>query len=328
MADLTNPSKRKKYSIYMENNNPNFQLEGIVPPLVTPLLENNQLDLDGLERLIEHVIGGNVHGVFVLGTTGEISRLSVEVRDEVILRTIGLVNRRVPVLVGITDTSIHESLRLGNLAYEAGADALVLAPPFYYHVEQNELVDYFIEVADSVNLPLYLYNMPSRTHINIELDTVLKVVSHPNILGLKDSSGDFMYLQNLIYAIEGRDDFSVFVGPEEIMAQSVLSGASGGVNGGANIFPELYVELYNAAKQGDVKLVNRLQYIVTHISNTLYKVGQNQPNFTKIVKEVLSQKGICGPHMEKPYTPFSAEERMNIKVCLENIHVPSSLISH
>jgi 2-dehydro-3-deoxy-D-pentonate aldolase len=204
---------------------------------------------------------------------------------------------------------------------------VVLAPPFYYHVEQDELSDYFLEVADSIQLPLYLYNMPSRTNINIEVNTVAEVAKHPNILGIKDSSGDLMYIQSLIYALREKPDFSVFVGPEEIMAQSVLHGASGGVNGGANLYPGLFVELYEAARNSDIALVNQLQMIVTHISNTLYKIGANQPNFTKIIKESLSQKGICGPYMEKPYIPFSEEDRAIIGRCLENIYIPASLIN-
>ena len=310
----------------MDIINGNFKIEGIVPPLVTPLQSRGQLDTGGLERLLEYVIDGGVHGVFILGTTGEASRLSDPVKEALIRRSCEIVNKRVPVLVGITDTAIHETLRLEELAREAGADAVVLAPPFYYHVEQDELADYFLEVADSVKLPLYLYNMPSRTHIHIDVSTVKKVAVHPNIIGLKDSSGNLMYIQSLIYAFGGEDEFSVFVGPEEIMAQSVLQGAHGGVNGGANIYPHLFVELYDAAKKGNLDQVNRLQHIVTHISNTLYKVGVNQPNFTKIVKEALSQINICGPYMEKPYIPFTEEDRNKIKECMENIHVPSTFI--
>jgi dihydrodipicolinate synthase/N-acetylneuraminate lyase len=311
----------------MEQSKKSLHLHGIVPPLVTPLLGANQLDADGLEKLLEHVIKGGVHGLFILGTTGEISRLSDRIKEEVIRNTCRIVKNRVPVLVGITDTAIFDTLRLAELAFEAGADAVVLAPPFYYHVEQDELSDYFLEVADSIQLPLYLYNMPSRTNINIEVNTVAEVAKHPNILGIKDSSGDLMYIQSLIYALREKPDFSVFVGPEEIMAQSVLHGASGGVNGGANLYPGLFVELYEAARNSDIALVNQLQMIVTHISNTLYKIGANQPNFTKIIKESLSQKGICGPYMEKPYIPFSEEDRAIIGRCLENIYIPASLIN-
>jgi len=310
---------------HLDRSTGNFHIEGIVPPLVTPLKDSNVLDRHGLERLIEHVIHGGVQGVFILGTTGEISRLSCELKDEMIHTTCNIVNKRIPVLVGITDTSIHGTLRLEKIANDAGAEAVVLAPPFYYHVEQNELLDYFIEVADTVTLPLFLYNIPSRTNIIIEIDTVLDAAKHPGIYGIKDSSGDLIYLQNLIYSlssINGYSDFSVFIGPEEIMAQSVMLGATGGVNGGANLYPKLFVEMFRAAKERNISLVNDLQSIITHISNTLYRIGSEQPNFTKIIKESLSQKGICVPYMEKPYIPFSERDRNRIKECISSITIP------
>jgi 4-hydroxy-tetrahydrodipicolinate synthase len=305
----------------------NFHIEGIVPPLVTPLRDSNELDKEGLERLIEHVIEGGVQGIFILGTTGEMSRLSHELKDEMIHATCKIVGKRIPVLVGITDTSIHETLRLEQIASDAGAEAVVLAPPFYYHVEQNELMDYFTEIADTIGLPLFLYNMPSRTHITIEVDTILKVADHPRIHGIKDSSGDLIYVQNLIYSLNGHEDFSIFIGPEEIMAQSVLLGAEGGVNGGANLYPKLFVEMYRAARERNISVVNDLQLIITHISNTLYRVGVNQPNYTKIIKEALAQKGICGPYMEKPYIPFSETDRNKIKDCISNIAIPEEYLN-
>ena len=170
-----------------------FHIQGIVPPLVTPLKNSNVLDTDGLKRLIEHVIRGGVQGIFILGTTGEISRLSHELKDEMIRATCDIVHERIPVLVGITDTSIHETLRLESIARDSGAEAVVLAPPFYYHVEQDELLDYFTEVADMIHLPLFLYNMPARTNITIEIDTIINAAKHPRVLGIKDSSGDLIY---------------------------------------------------------------------------------------------------------------------------------------
>jgi len=303
-----------------------FHIEGIVPPLVTPLINSNLLDKAGLERLIEHVIAGGVQGIFILGTTGEMSRLSHELKKEMIRTSCKIVDKRIPVLVGITDTSIHETLRLENMANEAGADAVVLAPPFYYHVEQNELLDYYLEVAESINLPLFLYNMPSRTNIIIEIDTIIQAAKHPRIHGIKDSSGDLIYVQNLIYSLNGLDAFSVFIGPEEIMAQSVMLGARGGVSGGANLYPRLFVEMYKASKARNLEVVHDLQQIVTQISNTLYRVGVNQPNFTKIIKEALTQKGICGPYMEKPYIPFSETDRDKIRSCISSIAVPEKYL--
>lgn len=302
----------------MNMNSKSLKLSGIVPPLVTPLLDESHLDVKGLEKVINHVIAGGVSGVFVLGTTGELARLSSEIRKEVIEETCRIVNKRVPVLIGITDPSMQETLKLEKLACQFGADAVVLAPPFYYHVEQNELLDYYNEVAKSISLPMYMYNMPSRTHINISIDTVMKATKIPGIIGLKDSSGDLFYFQKLLFLLKDKPEFTVFVGPEEILSQCVLLGASGGVNGGANIYPELFVNLYEASVKRDVDAINKLQDEVTKISSTLYQVGKG--NFIKIIKEALHQKGFCEPYMAKPYLPYSEEEKNQISNCLSNCY--------
>jgi len=302
----------------MNKNANSFKLSGIVPPLVTPLIDESHLDVKGLEKVINHVIAGGVSGVFVLGTTGELARLSSEIRKAVIEETCRIVNKRVPVLIGITDPSMQETLKLEKLAYQSGADAVVLAPPFYYHVEQNELLDYYHEVAKNITLPMYMYNMPSCTHISISINTVMKATKIPGIIGLKDSSGDLFYFQKLLFLLKDNPDFTVFVGPEEILSQCVLLGASGGVNGGANIYPELFVQLYEASVKRDFDAINTLQDEVTKISSTLYQVGKG--NFIKIIKEALHQKGFCEPYMAKPYLPYSDDEKGQISKCLSNCY--------
>ncbi len=311
----------------MKRNMKDFALNGIVPPLVTPLTKNYDLDVDDLEKLINHVIDGGVNGVFILGTTGELSRFTSAIKKSVIENTCRFVNGRVPVLVGITDTSFQESIRLEKIAYQSGANAVVLAPPFYYHVEQDELLDYYREISEQIELPLYLYNMPSRTNIDIKVDTVLRAAEIPGIVGIKDSSGDFLYLQKLLFALRKYPEFSVFVGPEEIMAPSVLFGASGGVNGGANLYPELYVKLYEASVKKDFETIYKLQNIITHISSTLYQAGNESPNYIKILKEALRQNGICKEYMARPYLPYSDEEKLEIASCLDKINVPGNLKS-
>lgn len=306
----------------MDKNKRKYELKGVVPPLLTPLDENYELDVAALERLIEHVIEGGVHGIFILGTTGELSRLSYDIKELVIKFTCRFVRGRIPVLVGITDTSYQESISLEKIAASYGADAVVVAPPFYYHVNQVELLEYFRELANNTSLPIYLYNMPSRTNISIDIDTVVKATLIPGIIGIKDSSCDFFYLQKLLYALKNYPEFSVFVGPEEILAQAVQLGANGGVNGGANLFPELFVQLYEAASRNDMETIKHLHDIVIQISSTLYQVGKNKPNFIQILKEALNQKGICKPVMAKPYIPFSDEEKFQIAECLSNIEIP------
>src|SRR3954471_11457309 len=156
---------------------------GIIPPMVTPLQARDALDLPGLERLIEHILGGGVHGLFLLGTTGEAPGLSHRLRCELVERTCEQVSGRVPVLVGITDTSFVESVEMAEHAADAGAQAVVLAPPYYFPAGQPELAEYIEQVAAAVPLPLLLYNMPSHTKLSFEPGTIARALQIPNVVG-------------------------------------------------------------------------------------------------------------------------------------------------
>ena len=171
-----------------QTNKPAFS--GIIPPMVTPLLSDNlTLDVDGVKHLVEHLVSGGVHGIFILGTTGESTSLSYKTREQLILESCKAVNGRVPVFVGITDTSIEESVRLALVAHNAGAAAVVVAPPYYYGLGQEELYKYYWSLASQVELPLFLYNMPSHTKINIDVKTVVRLSEHPNIVGVERQFG-------------------------------------------------------------------------------------------------------------------------------------------
>jgi len=190
---------------------------GIVPPLVTPLLGRDQLDVAGLERLLERLLGGGVHGVFILGTTGEAPSLSYRLRREVIDRACKIVRGRVPVLVGITDTSMVESVNLARHAADAGAQALVTAAPFYFPVGQPELVEWVQQLLPELPLPVYLYNMPQMTKVQFEAELVTRLTQMKGIAGLKDSSGDLNYYRKLLEIAQARPDWRVFVGPEHLL---------------------------------------------------------------------------------------------------------------
>ena len=147
----------------------NPPLKGIIPPMITPLLENGGLDVVGLHNLITYLLGGGIHGIFLLGTTGEGPSLDHQLRKQLISEACTIVNKKVPVLVGITDTSFEESLELANHAEKAGADILVVAPPYYFPISQNEMQDYLEKLAPKLPLPFLLYNMPSCTKLNLSI---------------------------------------------------------------------------------------------------------------------------------------------------------------
>ena len=294
-------------------------LRGIVPPLVTPLLDNNTLDIEGLEKLIEHVIAGGVHGLFILGTTGEAQSLSYELRAEMIKQSARIVKNRLPLLVGISDTSLADSISLSQVASESGADALVSAPPYYFATGQPELAEFYESLIPQLELPIYLYNMPSHTKVNFAPSTIKRIAENEKVIGFKDSSANGTYFQQVMYEMRDRKDFSIFVGPEEMMAEVVLMGAHGGVNGGANMFPKLYVDLYNAAATHNMTEVKRLHAIVMQISATIYSVGSFGSSYLKGVKCGLSVLGICNDYLAAPFNKFDEEHKNRIRLAIENL---------
>ena len=293
---------------------------GIIPPMVTPLLSDNlSLDLKGINNLLEHVILGGVHGVFILGTTGESTSLSYKTRAQLIKESCKIVNNRIPVFVGITDTSIEESIDLAIIAKKAGASYVVAAPPYYYGLGQEELYKYYWRLADSLPLPLFLYNMPSHTKINIDVKTVIRLSEHPNIVGLKDSSANTVYFQNLCFLLKSKPNFSLIVGPEEITAETILMGGKGGVNGGANMFPKLYVAIYYAAIAKDLKLINILQPLVMDITTSIYTLGSYGSSYLKGLKGALGALGIIQPNIAPHFSCFDEKEMTEVEKNIKRI---------
>jgi 2-dehydro-3-deoxy-D-pentonate aldolase len=284
-------------------------IRGIIPPVLTPLLDRDALDASAFERLLEHLIEGGTSALFVLGSTGEAPGLSYRLRREVIDRACQVAGADIPILVGITDTAFVESISAAEYAAKAGASAVVLSAPYYYTLSQSAFRGYLERLAPLLPLPLYLYNMPSYTKFIISPETVTIAASIPNIYGLKDSSGDRAYFRACQKAAASRPDFALLGGVEELLAEMVGEGAHGGVCGGANLYPRLYVQLYEAAARGDRETVDRLQKIVMTISAGVYTVGESGSSYLRGLKTALSVLGIGNGFMAEPYQPLTDEDR-------------------
>lgn len=285
---------------------------GVIPPLVTPLADRDTLDRPGLRHLIEHVIDGGVHGVFILGTTGEGPSLGYRLRRELLTQTCEMVDRRVPVLVGITDSAFVESTALAEVAADAGAAAVVLAPPYYIPTSQAELVGYVERIAAELPLPLVLYNMPSLTKVWFDVETLRSLCSVESIVGIKDSGGDLEYFRQLIALRELRPDWSIMIGPEHLLAEAVALGGDGGVAGGANVFPRLFTQCYEATAGGREAEAARLQQQILGLQQ-IYDVGDDASRYVKATKCALSILGICDDLPAEPFERFGPRERGTIE---------------
>jgi 2-dehydro-3-deoxy-D-pentonate aldolase len=292
-------------------------LRGVITAMVTPLDRDLNLDQQGLERLVEHLVAGGVHGIFILGTTGEAPNLPYDVRFALIEQTCKLARTRVPVIVGITDTSHKDAIRMAAKSYECGAVAVVAAPPYYFQVSQADLVLYFKRLALESPLPLFLYNAPLNTPLTIEVETVIQLAAETNVAGLKDSGLKMGYFHAVREGVRDRSDFSLLVGPDDLLAEAVLMGAHGGMAGGSNVWPRLFVSLYEAAVAGDLNRVLALQQLAIQFDRAVY----HSANPLCGLKHALSHLGMCSSALTPPLQPYSQQQRDKVEKYLQTVDV-------
>jgi 4-hydroxy-tetrahydrodipicolinate synthase len=275
------------------------EISGIIPPLVTPLTPDLKFDADAYLRLIEHVINGGVNGLFIIGTNGESTSLTNVIRKKVINTAIDGNSNRLPLFVNISTSSYIETLQLAEYAAGSGADFLVLSPPFYYLMNQRELVRYYEKIANQVALPLFMYNAPQYTKTEITPESVKELPHHANILGIKDSSGKIEYIHRLL---DQREDkaFKIFVGLEMILGECILLGCDGGVNGGGNLFPRLYVRMYQSAMNSDLDEMKKLQSAINKVYKNIYEVSDSPMGITIGLKYALFRMGIGSGNLAMP----------------------------
>jgi 4-hydroxy-tetrahydrodipicolinate synthase len=294
-------------------------LTGIVPPLITPLTVDGLLDVGATERLLEHIIAGGVSGVFILGTTGEGPCIPSQIQEALIREVVRSVRGRIPVLVGITSAVLEDSLRLARVSLDAGADACVWAPPFYLPAGPAQLRRNVELLLKQLPLPLFLYNMPSLVKTPIPLELVKWSLDQPGVVGIKDSCGQFGYFHQVLQLARARADYTVLIGPEELLADALVFGAHGGVAGGSQIFPELFVALHHAVREGNLTRIRRLNDAVQAIARHLHDTSGYAASVVRGIKVALQLRGFAGDTMSEPFGPASEAERDRVRAALDAI---------
>ena len=289
------------------------KFSGVIPPVVSPMKSADQLDVEAVERVVEHLIQGGVSGLFVLGTTGEGPSLTYQMRYEMVEQTCEHVKGRVPVLVGVTDTSLAESIALAEHAASCGAAAIVAAAPYYFDVSQSALEAWFRELADRSPLPVMLYNMPSCVGVTLDLEIVDALSHHPNVAGIKDSGGDWTYFQELCNKYRDREDFVIFMGPEELLAEAVAAGANGGVCGGANLLPQVYSRLYLAAVRKDEVEIAHWKQTIADIFASVYRDDEQRMKLIPGLKLAMDECGLCSGTVAPPLMAVTESHARRIR---------------
>jgi 4-hydroxy-tetrahydrodipicolinate synthase len=289
-----------------------MKLHGIIPPIVTPMTADQEIDLDGLRRQIDWLLGHSVHGIFVLGTTGEFYALDEREKQAVAATAIAHVNGRSPVFVGTGAETTREVIRLTNMAEREHASGVSVITPYFIKPTQTELLDHFRRIAESTTLPVVLYNNPATCGgLSIEPETVARLAELPNIIGIKDSSGD---LQNTIEIIRQtpRSTFSVLNGRDTLILAALSFGAQGAIPASCNIAPNLCVGIYESFARGDMIAAKEFQSRLHPI-----RMAMSLGTGNGAIKEALTLLGRpCGPN-RSPIAPLSEDKKAKMKSILE-----------
>lgn len=296
-----------------------LRIQGIVPPVPTPITATGRIDEDGIYRIMDYLVRGGCDAAFILGSTGELASLPRRHRETVIRVSVEAAAGRIPVLVGIGDTCREVSLSIASFASDHGCDGLVLNAPCYYDLTGEELIRYFDSILPKLERPALLYNMPWLTGHVLDMDCLRAALEHPNVIGFKDSSGDLAYLEQMIAVAATREDVTVLVGNEYLYLDGLRLGAHGVVGGGANIYPGLFRALQDAHDMGDRSTSDAIQSQITRLGNGIFNITGRPTSVFCAVKAGLAAMGLCEPHMHAPLTACTESQIAGIREALLSV---------
>lgn len=292
-----------------------FKPHGIIPAMVTPLDENHRVDEQALRKLTRFLIDGGVHGLFPVGTTGEFYGLSHEERRRVLEICLDETNGAVPVYMGVSAITTRESIALTRAAEDAGAAAVSVLTPMFISVSQKELYEHYVAIANETALPVLLYNNSTKTGISISADVTEKLAQIDNVVGVKDSSGDFSLTAEYIRRTRGMN-FHVLAGRDTLIHACLTHGGAGAIAACANVAPRLVSDIYDRYVEGDVAGSLEAQFRLAPLRYA-FTLG----SFPTVIKEALSLVGIPVGECMPPTGPMTDQEREELKRVLSQMGV-------
>jgi 2-dehydro-3-deoxy-D-pentonate aldolase len=287
-------------------------LRGVLPALATPLKEDGAVDEPAIERLVEHVLAGGVHGLLALGSTGETASLDEAARRKVLADVVKVTAGRVPVICGVLQTHVSGALGELNAAAELGAMAALVAPPYYYPIDQATVLAFYRKLAADSPLPILVYNIPQNTKVVVEPATVATLAREAAVVGIKDSSRDFEYFEKVSVATRELHAFRIFTGSDTMLLASLAMGGAGTICATANIAPSWVVRTFDDFERGDLKAARGHQDSLLELATAL-RAGV----FPSSVKAALHLQGICEPHAALPIAPLSEQAKVRLREQLE-----------
>jgi len=292
-----------------------LEVKGVVPPLITPLDENEKLDEGGLRRLINYVMKGGVHGIFVIGSTGEFYGLSFEDKKKIVEIAMEEVNGRIPVYVGASAITTRDCIRLAEMAKSYEAAAITVLTPMFITPNEKELYDHFAAIAKAVDIPNVIYNNPERTGVNMSAGLVEQLADIDNIVAAKDTSGDMTLTSEYIRRTKDKN-FSIMAGRDTMILATLAYGGTGCVAGTANVVPKLVVEIYDKFIAGDMQGALDAQFRLSLFRNA-YSMG----SFPVVPKDALNILGVNVGHPIRPIQHMTEENQEKLRKILVQIGV-------
>lgn len=291
----------------------NVEIKGIIPPILTPMFDDERVNEQELRNQVNRMVDAGVHGIFAFGTNGEGYALTDAEKERILEIVVEETAHRVPVYAGSGCITTAETIRMSRRAMELGADVLSVITPYFAAASQEELYRHYREVADAVDLPIVLYNIPARTGNALSPATVARLAKDtPNIVGAKDSSGNFDNLKQYIELTAGLDkDFSVLSGNDSLILPALVFGGKGGIAGCANVFPRTMVAIYEEFIAGNFEKAKAVQDSIRPFRDC-FKYGN--PN--TIVKLAAGLLGYPVGGCRRPFNSLSDEGMARLKTVL------------
>lgn len=278
--------------------------------LVTPMFEDERIDFDALAKLIEFHIAEGTEAIVAVGTTGESATLGMTEHCQVVKFVVDQVNKRIPVIAGTGANSTSEAIQLTQCAKDAGADACLLVSPYYNKPTQQGLYLHHKKIAETVDIPQILYNVPGRTAVDMLPETVIRLSKIKNIIGVKEATGDISRVAQIKAGVP--EEFDLYTGDDATAVDFILAGGHGGISVTANVAPKLCSQIYRAALEGNAEEAKRLDSVLTALHQDLFVESNPIP-----VKWALAEMGLVGYTLRLPLTTLSEGSHAVVKAAMQ-----------
>jgi len=291
--------------------------EGIIPAIITPFTSRGEVDEEAFRENIEFLIESGVHGIAVAGSVGEFFSLATEERRRLFEIAASQAKDRIIVLAGTGAITTREAVELTESACDLGVDAALVVTPFYIQPDTEGIISHYQAISRAVDIPICLYNLPSRTNVNLTPAVVDKLADIDNVVAIKESSNDLIQMSEII-RLAG-DRIKLMVGNDPLLFPALMMGAVGCISPSPNIMGKMVVDMYHYSKSGEAEKAREIQYKIC-LLRTIYGLG----TFPTAIKEAVNLLGRPGGFPRKPALPLGEKEREKVRRVLTELHLMES----